>query len=88
LLDHVQLRFGLVRTEEWAPDQLSIFAADVIERETERHTPELAPARAEAREWISERVALVQDLAADGRARAGADCSGCPFIAGCDQYPT
>ena len=88
LLDHVQLRFGLVRTEEWAPDQLTIVAADVIERETERHTPELAPAREEARAWITERVELVQELAADGRARAGADCSGCPFIAGCDQFPS
>jgi len=88
LLDHVQLRFGLVRTEEWAPDQLSIVAADVIERETERRVPELAPARAEARAWITERVQRVQELAADGRARAGSDCSGCPFIAGCDQYPT
>jgi hypothetical protein len=86
LLDHVQLRFGLLRTEEWAPDQLSIVAADVIEQENERHVPDLEPARADARAWITERVHLVQELAADGRARAGADCSGCPFIAGCDQF--
>ena len=84
----MQLRFGLLRTEEWAPDQLSIFAVDVIETESERHTPDLVPARADARAWITERVELVQELAADGRARAGADCSGCPFIAGCDQFRT
>ena len=78
----------MLRTEEWAPDQLSIFAADVIERETERHVPDLEPARADAREWITARVELVQQLAADGRARAGADCSGCPFIARCDQFRT
>jgi hypothetical protein len=86
LLDDAQLRFALVRTEEWAPDQLTIFAADVIERELERHSPDLEPARAEARSWIGERVELVQRLAADGRSRAGSDCSGCPFIAGCDQF--
>ena len=88
LLDDAQLRFALVRTAEWAPDQLTIVAADVIEREVERHSPDLAPARADARAWITERVELVQRLAADGRSRAGADCSGCPFIAGCDQFPS
>jgi hypothetical protein len=88
LLDDAQLRFALVRTEAWAPNQLTIVAADVIEREQERHTPDLGPARADARAWITDRVELVQQLAADGRSRAGADCSGCPFIAGCDQFPS
>ena len=86
LLDSAALRFALVRTEEWAPDQLTIVAADVIERESERHAPELVSARADARAWIAERVEVVKQLAADGRARAGADCSGCPFIAGCDEF--
>jgi hypothetical protein len=86
LLDDAQLRFALVRTEEWAPEQLSIIAADVIERDTEHYVPDLPAARADARSWITERVALVQQLAIDGRARAGADCMGCPFIAGCDQF--
>ena len=61
--------FALVRTEEWAPDQLTIVAADVIEQESERHAPDLARERADARAWITERVELVQELAADGRAR-------------------
>ena len=86
LLDPVQRRVALVRTAEWAPDQLTIVAADVIEQELTRDTPELARERAEAEAWINERVELVKSLAADGRARAGADCSGCPFIAGCDQF--
>ena len=66
----------------------TIVAADVIEREVERHCPRPRAARAEALAWITERVELVQQLAADGRSRAGADCSGCPFIAGCDQFPS
>jgi hypothetical protein len=37
-------------------------------------------------EGVTERSALVKDLAADGRARAGSDCAGCPFIAGCPQF--
>ena len=32
-------------------------------------------------------IALVKQLAADGRTMAGSDCSGCPFIAGCDRFP-
>jgi hypothetical protein len=88
LLDDAQLRFALVRTEAWAPHQLTIIAADVIERDTEYHAPDLPAARADARSWIIERIELVQQLAADGRSRAGADCMGCPFIAGCDQFPT
>ena len=49
LLDDAQLRFALVRTEEWAPDQLTIVAADVIEQQSESHAPDLAAARADAR---------------------------------------
>ena len=86
LLESVQRRVALVRTAEWAPDQLTIVAADLIEQEITGDTPDLARERAEALEWINERVELVKSLAADGRARAGADCSGCPFIAGCDQF--
>jgi len=88
LLDDAQLRFALVRTAAWAPDQLAIIAVDVIERDTECYAPDLPAARSDARSWIVKRVEVVQQLAADGRARAGADCMGCPFIAGCDQFPT
>jgi hypothetical protein len=86
LLDAVNRRVALVRTAEWAPDQLTIVAADLIERQVQRDTPDLARERAEAMAWISERVERVKQLAADGRARAGADCAGCPFIAGCEQF--
>ena len=86
LLDAINRRVVLVRTAEWAPEQLTIVAADLIERQVDRITPDLADERAEALAWINERVAVVQQLAADGRSRAGADCSGCPFIAGCDQF--
>lgn len=86
LLEPVQRRVALVRTAEWAPDQLTIVAADVIEQELARDTPELARERDEALTWINARVEIVKALAADGRARAGSDCSGCAFIAGCDQF--
>jgi hypothetical protein len=86
LLDAVSRRVALVRTAEWAPDQLTIVAADLIDCEVTRDTPNLEEERAEARAWINVRTARVKELAADGRARAGADCAGCPFIAGCEQF--
>jgi len=86
LLDAVSRRVALVRTAEWAPEQLTIVAVDLIERQLDRVTPDLDNERVEAFAWINERVAVVQALAADGRSRAGADCAGCAFIAGCDQF--
>jgi len=86
LLDAVNRRVALVRTAEWAPDQLTIVTVDLIERQLQRDTPDLVHERAEATVWISERARRVKELAADGRARAGADCAGCPFIAGCEQF--
>jgi hypothetical protein len=86
LLDPVNRRVALVRTTTWAPDQLTIVAADLIDCEVARDTPDLEPERAEALAWIGERTARVKELAADGRARAGADCAGCPFVAGCPQF--
>jgi hypothetical protein len=86
LLDPVQRKVALARTAEWAPDQLTIVAVDLIEQDDERQTADLPREREEALAWIAERVAVVKALAADGRPRAGADCSGCPFIAGCDEF--
>jgi hypothetical protein len=86
LLDAVKRRVALVRTEEWAPDQMTIVAADVIEQELSRETPDLERERADALAWITQRVELVKELAADGRTKVGSDCSGCPFIAGCDRF--
>jgi hypothetical protein len=82
----VDRRVALVRTSEWAPEQLTIVAVDLIDCAVTRDTPDLERERAEALTWIAERSALVKELAADGRARAGADCAGCPFIAGCPQF--
>jgi hypothetical protein len=86
LLDAVNRRVALVRTTEWAPEQLTIVACDLIDCDVTRDTPDLERERAEALAWITERSALVKELAADGRARAGADCASCPFIAGCEQF--
>ena len=87
LLDPVDVRIALVRTEEWAPVQLEIVAVDVIEQRRATYVPDLDAERAEAHEWIGERVARVLELAADGRPVAGRDCQGCAFISGCTKHP-
>jgi hypothetical protein len=86
LLDPVDVRVALVRTEEWAPVQLDIVAVDVIEQRRVTHVPDLDADREEAHAWITTRVGRVLELAADGRARAGRDCQGCAFIAGCSEH--
>jgi hypothetical protein len=87
LLDPVDVRVALVRTEEWAPVQLDIVVVDVIEQRRTTHTPDLEADRAEAHAWIAQRVALVLELAADARPQAGRDCQGCAFISGCSKHP-
>jgi hypothetical protein len=87
LLDPVDVRVALVRTEEWAPVQLDIVAVDVIEQRRMHHVPDLDADRAEAHEWISSRVARVLELTADPRPQAGRDCQGCAFISGCAKHP-
>jgi hypothetical protein len=86
ILDDVDLRVLLVRTEEWAPTQLHIVAVDVIEQRSTLHTPDLVAARAEAHAWIAERVQQLFEHAADGRAKAGSDCQGCGFVNGCRAH--
>jgi len=87
LLDRVDIRVALVRTEEWAPEQLEIVVVDVIDQRRAAHAPDLETDRAEARTWIGDRVARVLELASDPRPRAGRDCQGCAFISGCSKHP-
>jgi hypothetical protein len=86
LLEPVELRCALVRTASWAPDSLTIVVADLLEAETVTHISDFEVERREADAWIGERVAVIQRNAAHGRPRAGADCNGCAFIAGCDAH--
>jgi hypothetical protein len=86
LVDPVELRCALVRTAEWAPTQLRIVVADLIEREHIVHEAELIAERTEATAWMTERVELVKDIAAGNRARSGSDCNGCSFVAGCEAH--
>jgi hypothetical protein len=86
LLDPVELRCLLVRTEEWAPADLIVVATDLIEQESATHVPDLAVERADAAAWLAERIAAIEAYAADGRARPGSDCNGCAFVAGCSAH--
>jgi hypothetical protein len=85
LLDDVELRCALIRTAEWAPEDLTVVAIDLIEQECVARVID-ARARAEARAWFGARISLVVEHAADGRPRAGADCNGCAFVAGCAAH--
>jgi hypothetical protein len=86
-LDAVDVHFTLLRTETWATESMEIVSVDLISLADDRHSPDLAAGRAEAREWLATRVEVIESLAKDARARAGSDCLGCPFIAGCSEHP-
>ncbi|HET9728817.1 MAG TPA: hypothetical protein VFR41_05315 [Acidimicrobiia bacterium] len=86
LLDDVDVQVALLITDTWARDQLDIVAADLIDLRVVKSSPMLPERRDEAREWIADRIATLRAHAADGRARAGGDCLGCPFVAGCEAH--
>jgi hypothetical protein len=86
LLDAVDMRCALVRTSEWAPAQLRVVAADLIEQEVVTYEPDVSVERLEAEAWFAERVETIVRHAASGRARPGADCNGCAFVAGCEAH--
>ncbi|MGH8977017.1 MAG: hypothetical protein ACRDV7_02990 [Acidimicrobiia bacterium] len=86
LLDSVELRCVLLRTEVFAPEQLIVVASDLIEQESVTHVPDLAVERAEAAQWVAERIAVIMRHARDARPRAGNDCNGCAFVAGCAAH--
>jgi hypothetical protein len=87
LLNEIDTRVALVRTEEWAPVQLEIVVVDVIDQRRATHTPDLETERARAHEWIATRVERILELASDPRPSAGRDCQGCAFISGCAKHP-
>jgi hypothetical protein len=85
-IDAIDERVALARTADWAPDTLRVVAVDVIEGRRAQFDPVLPEARAEAMEWLNDRVARVLELAADARPRVGPDCIGCAFISGCSVH--
>ena len=86
VLDPVAVLVALLRTKEWAPEQLTIASADLIDNDFTEHDVTLPDDRDAAQAWFADRVQLVRELAVDARPRAGADCLGCAFIAGCPPH--
>jgi hypothetical protein len=85
-LDTVDVAAIVLVTEEWAPAELTIRWVDVLTLDEQRLELEIGRERADALEFVATRVERLRVLAADGRARAGRDCLGCPFIAGCPEH--
>jgi hypothetical protein len=85
-LDAVDVAAIVLITEEWAPAELTIRWVDVLTLDEQRLELDVARERADALEYVATRVERLRELAGDGRARAGRDCLGCPFIAGCPEH--
>jgi hypothetical protein len=85
-IDPTDVAVALVRTAEWAPEQLRITVADLLSLECETYEPDVAAERERAAEWVSARVEIVKRHAQDARPSAGSDCNGCAFISGCKAH--
>jgi len=84
--DGVDVAAIALLTEEWAPEELTVVEINLLDFDEQRLDLDVERDRADAIEFVSMRVARLAELAADGRARAGRDCQGCPFIAGCPAH--
>jgi hypothetical protein len=85
-LDAVDIAAIALITEEWAPADLTVAWADVLTLDEQRVALDVERERADALEFVASRLERLRELADDGRARAGRDCLGCPFIAGCPAH--
>jgi hypothetical protein len=88
LLDDVDLRFAALRAAAWATDaaQIRIVVADVLGLASSEFTIDLATGLAAAEAWLSQRVAQIRALADRDHPKAGSDCLGCGFVAGCRAH--
>jgi hypothetical protein len=88
LLDDVDLQFVLLRAAEWAAERgpLRVVAADVLQVARVDFVLEFGDALDNAQAWARERIAAIRAYADDPRPRAGRDCLGCPFVAGCAAH--
>lgn len=85
-LDAVDVGAIALITEDWAPSELSVVWVDLLTLDSRRLELDIAQERFDALEFFTTRVERLRELAADGRPRAGRDCLGCPFIAGCTEH--
>jgi hypothetical protein len=88
LLDDVDLRFATMRAAPWAGDDatLRIVVADVLNVERAEFVVDVAAQLDDARAWVTDRIAAIRDLALDPQPKAGRDCLGCRFVAGCRAH--
>jgi hypothetical protein len=89
LVDDVDLRFATLRAAAWlsSAPELRVVAADLLGLACSELVIDVREAeRAAAQEWLAERVAHVRALADRDRPKAGSDCLGCGFVAGCRAH--
>jgi hypothetical protein len=88
LLDDVEQRIATVRCAEWAsgPGSLRLVVADVLHLDRAELEIDLHADLVPAREWVAQRFDEIRAFASDPRPRAGSDCQGCRFVAGCTEH--
>jgi hypothetical protein len=85
LVDDADIRFALLRAAEWAPVQLRIVAFDPLDVRSVEYEIDVAARIDDAREWLSQRVAVIRGRAHPKQPVAGADCRHCSCLPGCPR---
>lgn len=87
LVDTPVVRFALLRRAAWIGVRtVHVTVADLMFGGWTEQTLDGAAALVGARAWLAERTEVIRRRVGDARPRLGIDCSGCPFIAGCEAH--
>jgi hypothetical protein len=87
LIDDIARRVLVVRSAAWVGARaLRLVVVDLLAGEMVEEDLDVASALPEALDWVAERVAVVKARVVDPVPKAGADCRGCPYVAGCRAH--
>ncbi len=84
LIDDVELQFTVLRAASWS-EIFTLTVTNLLTLESMPYDIVVADRLADARTWLVERLAVVEQRATRDRTIAGADCRHCTCIPGCPQ---
>jgi hypothetical protein len=84
LVDDVELHFTVLRAEAWV-DEFTLTITNLLTLENMQYDINVAERLPDARAWLAERLAVVQQRANRDRPILGADCRHCTCIPSCKK---
>ena len=85
-LDEVEVTVAVLRAAPFAGDRFELVAADLLTASATRLAVDVVAELPAARAWLVERLGVLRDRTRRAEPTVGADCQGCPFVAGCPPH--